>query len=217
MLTVPTQARAITNVAQVSLGESQACVRHSDDTLECWKDTQGLPGANGARDIIDVEAGFFRTTAWFRDGSVRTWGDPVPKTPGDARIKRVASGYSHACVLVDDGNVYCYGAAADLHSMTDAIDLAAGFEHTCALLRDRTVRCWGHNEHGQLGDGSNDYGSVPVAVLGLSDVSEIQCGRHHSCARLEDGSIRCWGSNEFGQLGDGTSEDSNTPVRVLGL
>lgn len=232
--TTPTEPKGITNVVQVSLGDSQACVRHSDDTLECWTgvDHDGLvAAANGTHDVVDVEASFFTTTAWLRDGSIRHWGSQtLPTVPAQARIKRIVSGYYHACVLTDDGRVYCLGNGAgdgqsgqpegdDRHvqGISDAIDIAAGFEHTCALLRDHSVRCWGQNERGQLGDGTNDDSALPVKVVGAEHVTNVQCGRDHSCARFEDGSISCWGSNQYGQLGDGSGNDSNTPVRVQGL
>lgn len=231
--TAPIEPKGITNVAQVSLGDSQACVRHTDDTLECWTgiDHYGLLAANGTQDVVDLDASFFTTTAWLRDGSIRNWGtQTLPAVPAQARIKRIVGGYYHVCVLVDDGHVYCSGdgggdgqsgrpEGSDRHvqGITDAIDLAAGFEHTCALLSDHSVRCWGQNERGQLGDGTNDDSSLPVKVVGAEHVSNVQCGRDHSCARFDDGSISCWGSNQYGQLGDGSGNDSNTPVRVHGL
>jgi alpha-tubulin suppressor-like RCC1 family protein len=228
----PTVPQGVADVVKVSLGDSQACVRRSNDRLDCWSQVEhsGVGGVSDVADVVDIEAGFFMTTAWLRDGSTRQWGKPVPVIPVQSRIKRVASGYYHACVLADTGRVYCSGSGAgdgqngesegdDSHvrGISDAIDLAAGFEHNCALLSDRTVWCWGQNQRGQLGNGTNDDSFLPGKVQGLENVAQIQCGRDHSCARLEDGSILCWGSNEYGQLGDGSEEDSTTPVRVRGL
>lgn len=225
---VPKLDRGVTNIRQVSVGSSKLCVRYTDDTLDCQT---GFAG-NGTQDVVDVESGFFRTSAWLRDGTVLnwningemvTWGNGFPSIPAQTRIKRVSSGYQHVCALADSGRVYCFAAVeheggdGHVRGISDAIDISAGFEHTCALLRDRTVRCWGRNHRGQLGDGTRDDRMLPVAVVGESHVTQVECGRDHSCTRHEDGSISCWGSNEFGQLGDGSWNDSNTPVRVLGI
>jgi alpha-tubulin suppressor-like RCC1 family protein len=220
----PSDDRGVTNVKQVSLGEGETmCVRHTDDTLECQAGRPGLLAGNGTQSVIDVEAGFFRVSVWLRDGTVVNWGNQLPTVPAQARIKRISSGYDHACVLADTGRVYCSGLSenegGDSHvrGISGAIDIAAGFMHECALLRDRTLRCWGQNQHGQLGDGTNHDTTLPVAVVGESHVTQVECGRDHSCARHEDGSISCWGSNEYGQLGDGSWNNSMTPVRVLGF
>lgn len=229
--TTPTVAQGIVDVAQVSLGEQQSCVRHTDGALECWigNDPFGLLGANGTTDAVDVEAGYFITTAWLRDGTVRNWGNALPEVPEQAHIKRVASGYYHVCALVDDGHVYCGGTDTDgqtgaregsdghVQGISDAVELCAGFEHTCVLLQDRTLRCWGQNDRGQLGDTTNDDSRAPVQVQGASHVAEVQCGQNHTCAQYEDGTVACWGGNEYGQLGNGGTDDSNTPVFVQGL
>jgi alpha-tubulin suppressor-like RCC1 family protein len=228
--TVPVVAQGITNVAQVSLGESQSCARHRDNTLECWLDIarDTVTGPNGTHNVVDVEAGYFLTTAWLADGSVNNWGTQLPIVPQGARIKRVASGYAHVCALVDDGTVYCTGDNTDgqlgtdkygdpVSGLSSVIDIAAGFEHSCALLQDGTVRCWGQNERGQIGDGSNDDRRTPVAVQAERDVVGVQCGREHTCALHKDGTVDCWGSNQYGQLGDGSKDDSNAPVPVRGF
>ena len=45
-----------------------------------------------------------------------------------------------------------------------ATQIVAGFDHSCALLANTTIKCWGHNEHGQLGNGSNVNSITPVIV-----------------------------------------------------
>jgi deoxyribose-phosphate aldolase len=50
------------------------------------------------------------------------------------------------------------------------VELAAGGRHTCARRLDRTLWCWGHNEHGQLGEGTvtelERWSPVPVVGFG---------------------------------------------------
>ncbi|MGC5236843.1 CAP domain-containing protein [Streptomyces albogriseolus] len=79
------------------------------------------------------------------------------------------------------------------------------------------VWAWGHNQWGQLGDGSSTDQLSPTPVPRLGDVIAVSAGSKHSVAVKEDGSVWAWGSNHCGQLGDGTTVDSHTPVRVLGM
>jgi len=98
------------------------------------------------------------------------------------------------------------------------VAIAAGTGHSCVLRDNGQVACWGANSRGQLGDGSTDDRSDPVAVAGLSDAVELALGRGHSCARRRSGLVVCWGGNERGQLGAGLDAAlSLRPVPVRGL
>ena len=87
-----------------------------------------------------------------------------------------------------------------------------------ALKNDGTVWVWGQNNHGQLGDGTNETRTAPVKVSGLSNVIAISGSAFNSMALKSDGTVWAWGYNGSGLLGDGTTEDYKTiPVKVSGL
>jgi alpha-tubulin suppressor-like RCC1 family protein len=153
-------------------------------------------------------------------------------------VAALAAGGLHTCALTSAGGVLCWGANGEgqvgnatmtntnvpveaylLHSGVAAI--AAGGFHTCAALEEGGVDCWGYNSSGQLGDGTTNNSSVPVAVSGLNGttVVSLAAGNSHTCALTAGGAVLCWGDDLYGELGDaGASGGSSpTPVFVVGL
>ena len=100
-----------------------------------------------------------------------------------------------------------------------------GSYYSLALLSNGTVSAWGYNGFGELGNGTINNSSTPVAVSGLSRVVAI-AGGGHSLALLSNGTVVAWGYNAHGELGSGNdtgpdncagSPCSKTPVAVSGL
>lgn len=182
-------------------------------SLRCWGDnTWGELGDGTTTD---------------RTASVKVQGLPNS-------IQFVASGGTHNCALVHNGGAWCWGSnnKGQLGDGTttnrstpvtvkglplNLAQIAAADDHTCALLVNGTVKCWGLNNKGQLGDGSTNDSSTPVAVAGLSGVAQIALGDAYTCALLNSGGVECWGFNDFGELGNGSTTDSTSPVGVSGL
>lgn len=145
----------------------------------------------------------------------------------------VASGTGHACALLAEGTIRCWGENDDgqlgngrtdgpsppvaVKGISTATAIAAGGAHTCALLADGTVRCWGANLSGQLGNETTEGSLIPARVSGVSDAVAIGAGSTHTCAVLADRTVRCWGSNVHGELGNGTTHRSTVPAPVEGI
>jgi alpha-tubulin suppressor-like RCC1 family protein len=99
-------------------------------------------------------------------------------------------------------------------------DISAGSEHSCARTNDGAAWCWGHNDWGQLGDGTtrNRTRAVQVTKAGggvLPGVTAVSASWNHSCARTNDGAAWCWGTNGAGELGNGTTNARYRAVQVV--
>jgi alpha-tubulin suppressor-like RCC1 family protein len=154
-----------------------------------------------------------------------------------AAITQIAAGNQHACALLGDGTVYCWGCNLDgqlgdgltasrnqphkVLGLGNVAELslgggssfdASGF--TCARLADMTLMCWGKNDRGQLGINSMAAAHLPAPV-NLTDVAQVSAGGQHTCARLADGSVKCWGHDKNGELGDGLLLDTQQPTALV--
>ncbi len=149
-------------------------------------------------------------------------------------ITSLDSGDTHACIVLTDGTVRCWGKNLNgelgdgtsggfrnvpviVSGLTNVQAVSAGEAFSCALKTDGTVWCWGQNTYGQLGNGTSVNSLAPVAVPGLTGVTALAAGSVHLCVRKNDGTARCWGLNSSGQLGNGTTTSSSSPVTVSGL
>lgn len=90
--------------------------------------------------------------------------------------------------------------------------------HDLAEKIDGSVWAWGDNQSGELGCGSNFFGTNrPVQVSGLTNPVVITGGGFYSAALMADGTVRTWGNNSYGQCGDGTTNNHPTWIQVSGL
>ena len=95
--------------------------------------------------------------------------------------------------------------------------LATGAFFSCGL-KNGSAYCWGRNQYGQLGNGTTNDSSTPVAVstsgvLNGKTITQISVGTEHSCA-IADEKLYCWGANAYGTFGNGfgSGSSSTTPV-----
>lgn len=152
------------------------------------------------------------------------------------QTRSLATGFYHACALLLDGTVKCWGdnyygqlgngtfatsgTPVMVSGLRNVIALAAGAYHTCAVLSTGQAKCWGYNGYGELGNGTTTSSNIPVTVSFPSGQAiGITAGTVHSCAVMSGGSVQCWGSNSHGQLGNGNSSIpfSATPATIPGL
>jgi len=65
--------------------------------------------------------------------------------------------------------------------------------HTIVLKDDGTVWAWGHNDLGQLGNGTFEDSSIPMRVLNLTNIISISANFDYNLALRNDGTVWFWG------------------------
>ena len=156
-----------------------------------------------------------------------------PEVPGPTTL---AVGGHHACRLLGDGRVFCWGRAdagqlgtGDTPISGTAAPIAAsgvfftsvvaGGLHACALADDGVPWCWGQNGAGQAGlpiATNQDCGEpvhgwrcvpTPHPVATTVRFRSLVAGASNTCGFSTDGQLFCWGSSGSGQLGAGAGQD----------
>ncbi len=205
----------LVGVTSLSAGYEFLCAVAGGDVW-CW-------GHNDKGQIGNGQGG---------DGVVQT--TPVKVTlPGDAT--EVAAGHQHACALLENGDVYCWGinwghqagpssdgtkcgthdcrrSPQKITTVTDATQLASADAASCAITGFGSVTCWG--DSALTGDLTDVGGMIEVASGHEAS---------HFCARSDpnagDLQVVCWGTNDSqGKLGRGfvvtSSAAQRTPASV---
>ena len=153
-------------------------------------------------------------------------GDALPSVNlGPSRkVKALTLSSSHTCVILDDGEVKCWGmnnhgeigiqatqtsklipnSVVTISPGRRAQSITSGAAHTCAILDDETVTCWGNSEEIGLGGVLNppSHGKVNLGENRKAKTIASRSGRF-TCALLDNNDVKCWGQNGLGELGLG--------------
>lgn len=211
----------LSNIVQVAVSSYSTCALNNVGAVQCWgENTNGElgDGTNTDSDIpvyvsgltsgvTSIAAGFKFTCALLNDGTVKCWGLNTYGQLGDNNGKsnqntpvsgngltdvvQIAAGGRHACALISDGTVKCWGGngdgqlgdnstteraspvqvrnASDTGNLSNVTSITAGFYYTCATINDGALYCWGGNSGRQLGNNTTSDSSLPVSVKAVDD------------------------------------------------
>ncbi len=226
------------DVVAIGAGYQHTCALTSTGAVRCWgadyngQIGNGASGGNTTTPVTPTGLGSGVSEIWIggssscarrSSGEIDCWGwvndAAMPTVYWEAGwpIAQGSLGLND-CWRFDDGSMWNSCAAYSITS--GCTDISSGFGHYCAVV-DGGALCWGENFHGQVGDGTKEDRSDPVAVTGLdTGVARIVAGigdHPHSCALTVAGAVKCWGNNYSGELGDGTQVERLTPVDAIGL
>jgi alpha-tubulin suppressor-like RCC1 family protein len=209
-VTRPQKVAGISGVKVIDSGKGFNCAIAANDQVLCWGWNAHGELGNGSNDEFNPT--------------------PTPvQNLGPA--KALAVGDSHACAVLKDGSVWCWGETVEAFIVKDealnthvpiqiapagsADSIAAGVSFTC-IVKDGAVRCLGDNQYGTLGTFPDvPYSRTFVPVTGVSDVRAITVGNSHTCVSFgAAGSVACWGNNDLGQTGLGGQGTVRIPALV---
>jgi hypothetical protein len=219
---------------EIAIGGAGVCARidgrvHCTSTIDPARPIAAEPAVEGIDDAVSIALGRAFTCAATRAGKVLCWGDnthaelgaglrtersdkPVA-VRGLEGARRVFAGDRHACAILDDGSVRCWGAndhgqtggsaaylpAArelalpnDVPGVRGATVLALGHSSSCALLASKEVACFGRAvspDHERAKGPENEEPFVGKSLGVFDDLAAMQglvCG-------VRGGDVWCWG------------------------
>ena len=213
-----------THIVRMSNGGMHTCAIGSDNQTYCW-------GPNYYGQL--------------GNGSTTDANRPVRVVPGQVPygvfIKQISTSVGHTCAIASNNQTYCWGgnqygqlgngtnnnASIPIAIAQGAIPagvylkyVSAGYDHTCAIASNNQTYCWGGNQYGQLGNGTNNNASIPIAIAqgaipaGVY-LTQIQSAGMFTCGLGSNGWVYCWGQNHGGQLGNGTNHNKLVPTQIL--
>jgi alpha-tubulin suppressor-like RCC1 family protein len=139
---------------------------------------------------------------------------------------------THACSIDPTNALYCWGdnlahesnygingtplsapSKVNISGTVTSVSVGVGF--TCAIA-NTTLGCWGRNVFNELGDGTSNDATSPVAPglpSGYVPVSVVS-GSLDSCVLDAGGHAVCWGPNFKGEAGGGSTMAASKPVAI---
>ncbi|MDO7847312.1 T9SS type A sorting domain-containing protein [Hymenobacter sp. M29] len=213
----PTPTQVPGTYTQVAAGDFHSLGLRADGSLYAW-------GWNGYGQLGNAT------------NSGTATANPTPLlVPGT--YTQVTAGSGHSLGLRVDGSLWAWGNNyyGQLGNATNnGIDtahptptqvagvytqVAAGLNHSLGLRANGNLYTWGHNDYGQLGNGSTSgpyAGSPTPAATGTALVTRsLAMGGDFGPAVRGDGTLWAWGRNTYGQLGlPTTTARAFRPVQV---
>jgi len=149
----------------------------------------------------DARCGAHYTIALKSDGTIWGWG------------------YNKNGELGDGTTTNRLNKVQEITHSHDWAKIDAGGWTTYAIKKDGSLWAWGHNDLGQLGDGSNIFShNKATKPIKISDKiwKEISSRNSHVLALQIDDSLWSWGSNVGGCIGNGNTDIQLTPYHIKG-
>ncbi|KAH0956259.1 hypothetical protein HN011_004911 [Eciton burchellii] len=165
-------------------------------------------------------------------------------TPERVKFIDIASGFEHAVLLAENGDIYSMGRGArgqlghnDLENYDDpeliealaglkVVHISAGGWHSAVVTNQGDLYTWGWNSNGELGIGTEEKRVCALPTLANFkdhrgenaeiNVKRVECGNSFTVCLAGDGSFWGCGSSKYGQLGE-LQQSSSNPCSFIKL
>ncbi len=216
----PVQVLGLQGVVKVSMGRNHSCSLQIGSEVHCWgKSDYGALGQGVLADqtstalvvslpetTVDISLGYFFSCALSDVGNIWCWGRNDYGQLGDGTLqdqavptmtqglpapaRAVATADNHACALLEDDTVWCWGhnslgqlgdgtmsyrSTVPVYAQNNVSEITTGENFTCAFSNDGAAYCWGENGFGQLGDGTIQNRGAPTRVDRFIDHGDGVC------------------------------------------
>lgn len=180
-------------------------------------------GANKAAmpPIRQIALALTASFALDNDGNVWGWGvlslgEKYGSTPalisGLSGVKQISAGQYHACALLVDGTLRCWGrndfgqlgngttwgtsgTPVEVMGLDKVVQVSCGQLHTCAVREDGSLWCWGIRgsfRHWVSGDPNEQ--ETPYQIMDISNTAVVGAGHgYFTCALSTTDQLTCWG------------------------
>jgi alpha-tubulin suppressor-like RCC1 family protein len=180
----------LTDVTSIAVGSAHSCaVRAPSGSVWCW-------GDNRLRQLGGALSG---------PQTSRAIAAQVITIPA---VQQLVSGSNHACILSQQGDVWCWGdnqygqvaraviplgsAPARVEGLpSDVVALRSGTDHVCALTQQGTLWCWGRNHVQQIDDSTDDVILNPRQIYENRRVTQLGLARDTTCIMFESQQLEC--------------------------
>ena len=215
---LPGQVVGLTDIVAIAAGWSTCVALKSDGTVWTWGDNaHGTVGDGttekrslpvqvvGLTEIVAISAKRVHVLALKSDGTVWAW--------GHNRLGQLGNG-------TDTGESKLpVPIPVQVAGLTDPdATISAGYWHSMAMKDDGSVWSWGHNEAGELCDGTEINRSLPGKIEGITDFLSLKGGEDYTIFLKRDGTVWMCGNNSNGILGTVNPDPIiKIPTQVEGL
>jgi alpha-tubulin suppressor-like RCC1 family protein len=175
-------------VLHAETNEYFGCALYENNLVKCW----GRNSYIGRKDPTLDESRFTGDVAEELGNNL-----PTMDFGTDLTVNQISLGNKHACVILNNGRLKCWGEGDDGRLGTGNMEDAG-------------------DEPGEMGDALSYVDLGTDANQQPYTVKQVMAGYNLTCAVLSNDQIKCWGDNDSAQLGYGDFNDRGDEENEMG-